>query len=79
MRRANAGSVDQRAHRDMHVGAVSHHREEKRAADTAPRVVRVVLPEDEQAVQAVGESSLSRSMPANALNAEPVAARQSEQ
>ena len=72
-------SVDERPHRDVNERAVPHHGEEERAARAAARVVRVLLADEEEFVPALVISSFSRSMPANGLNAEPVAARQREQ
>src|SRR2546423_11077581 len=58
LRRPNAGSVDKRSHRHVYVGTVTHHGKEERATCPAPRVVQVLLSEDQQAIQAVRDLEL---------------------
>ena len=56
--RADGGRVDERSHRDVHVLAVAHDREQQRAADRAARVVQVVLSVDQQARRLPGDLEL---------------------
>ena len=71
-----AGIVDQGAHGDVNEGAVAHHRIEQRAARLAARVVADVVAENHEIVLAAGDAQPVAAMPANGLNAEPVARRQ---
>ena len=54
----NGGSVDERAQRDVNVGAVPHHGEEEGATRRAARVVRGFLAEDEAPIRAVRDLEL---------------------
>lgn len=58
LRRPDCGRIDKRSQRNVHVGTVPHHGEEKRATARAARVVQVVLAEDEEAVPALRELEL---------------------
>jgi hypothetical protein len=80
MRRGpNAGGVRERAHRDVHVRA-PRTTEKSREPHTPQRVsFNLSSPTTSSASRPSVSSSFSRSMPANGLNAEPVAARQREQ
>ena len=77
--RADGRIVDQGAHGDVDEGAVADHRIEQRAARLAARVVAIVVAEIMSLSAPLVMRSLSRAMPANGLNAEPVARRQFEQ
>src|SRR5437773_5758625 len=57
-RRPNSGSVHERSHRDVHVGALPHHGEEQRATRSTPRVVQVFLSDDKERIAAVRDLEL---------------------
>src|SRR5215211_2482062 len=57
-RRPNGGSVHERPHRDVHIGALPHHGEEEGATRRTPRVVQVFLSEDEERILAVRDLEL---------------------
>jgi hypothetical protein len=63
--------VHERAHCDVHEGSVAHEGEEQRPADAAPRVVRVLLAEDEQGVRSVRELELPPLDPRERLEGGP--------
>src|SRR5438477_1971225 len=57
-RRPHGGSVHERSHRDVHIGAVPHHGEEEGATGSTARVVQVFLSDDKERIAAVRELEL---------------------
>src|SRR5437773_9969188 len=53
--RPNGGSVLERSHRYVHIGAVPHYGEEEGATGGTPRVVQVFRSEDKERIPAVRE------------------------
>jgi hypothetical protein len=71
LRRPDARRVRERAQRDVHVGAVPHHREEEGSAPSAARVVQVVVADDEERIPAVRQLQLLPLDPGERLERRP--------